>query len=249
MLGLTKPDSSWNWAAYGKHPAAKDYFRVGQDFPVMRSFSNWVEEGYSNLLPNGKNNLNPISWRFWAKGAVKEMLICGLLKDSSDNIGRQYPLLIMGSGLLKNWEEHWDDMPYSCEKTWNQIEYISSQGYSDLKKLESEINGVRPPLSGWSELNAKWEDAISNNPENFQNNAVPMSGEGDSFIPLDHKDSHDQGALISRWHHLLMSHDKTVPNVTFMGGTFEKVYLAFFRRPLAPADFIRLWSVSSAEKG
>ena len=249
MLGLIKPNSSWSWAAYGKHTAAKDFFRVGQDSPVMRSFSNWVEEGYRNLVPNGKNNLNPISWRFWAKGAVKETLICGLIKDSSDSIGRQYPLLIIGSGLLKNWEEQWDILPFACEKTWNQIEYISAQRFSDLKKLESEIQGIRQPCSGWSELKAKSEEAISNNPEKFPDTQVFLSGESESFIPLDQKDCHDQGTLISCWHHLFMSHDKTVPIVTFMGGTFEKGFLAFFKRPLATADFIRLWTVSSAARG
>ena len=249
MLGLIKPNPSWSWAAYGKHPAAKDFFRVGQDFPVIRSFSNWVEEGFNNLVPNGKNNLNPISWRFWAKGAMKETLICGLLKDSSDSIGRVYPLLIIGSGMLKNWEEQWEILPFACEKTWNQIEYISAHRYSDLKKLESEILGIRPPFSGWSELKAKRDEVISNNPENFPDTEVSLSGESESFIPLDQKDCHDQGTLIGRWHHLFMSQDKTVPNVTFMGGTFEKGFLVFFKRPLATADFIRLWTVSSIERG
>lgn len=249
MLGLIKPDTSWNWAAYGKHPAAKDFFRVGQDLPMIRSFSNWVEEGYNNLVPDRKNNLNPNSWRFWAKGAVKETLICGLLRDSSDSIGRQYPLLIMGTGLLKKWEEQWDILPFACEQTWNQFEYISAQRYSDLTKFESEIKGIRPPGSDWSELKIKRDKAISGNSYDVPETAAHLSGDNENFITLDQKDSHDQGSLISCWHHHFMSHDKTVPNAAFMGGTFDRSFLAIFKRPLATADFIRLWTVSSSAKG
>lgn len=242
MLGLTKPNSLWNWAAYGKHTAAKDFFRIGQDFPLMRSFSGWVEEGYKNLAPEWRHNRIPNSWRFWAKGVVKETLVCGLLKDSSDNIGRHYPLLIMGTGLLKDWEGYWDILPFACEQTWNQIEYISGQNFSDLKKLEAEIHNIRPPFSGWPELKVKREESMR-----CECKSDHSSFKSEDFVPLDHETCYDQSTLISHYHYLLMSDDKTIPNVTFMGGTFEKVFLAFFKRPLTTDDFIRLWTVSSAE--
>jgi hypothetical protein len=41
--------------------------------------------------------------------------------------------------------------------------------------------------------------------------------------------------------------DKTPPNAVFMGGTADAAHLAVFRRPLVPADFVRLWSVSAVE--
>ncbi|MDI6752891.1 MAG: hypothetical protein QME78_00675, partial [Thermodesulfobacteriota bacterium] len=47
-------------------------------------------------------------------------------------------------------------------------------------------------------------------------------------------------------HFLLKEQEDSVPNGLFMGGSLEKTCLAGFRRPLIPADFVRLWSVSSA---
>lgn len=88
------------WAACGKHPAARDFFRVGQEFPMLKIFSRWVDDGYT-VLARKNNNFLPNSWRFWAKGAVRDFLMCGLIKDSSDRIGRNYPLLIIGTGLLR----------------------------------------------------------------------------------------------------------------------------------------------------
>lgn len=224
----------------------------------MRSFSIWFEEGYNNLAPKGKDNLIANSWRFWTKGAMKETLICGLLKDSSDSIGRHYPLLIIGTGFLKEWEGQWDLLPFACEKTWNQIEYISGQKFNDLKKLETEIQNIRPPYSEWSELKAKREESMkcecnsghgsfSQNLWELKNRAVSLSGKSETYIPLDQKTCYDQSTLISYWHYLFISHDKTIPNAAFMGGTIGKVFLAFFKRPLATADFIQLWTVSSID--
>ena len=46
MLEGLRSERRWQWAAYGKHPAARDYFKVGQGFPLVDSFSGWVENGY-----------------------------------------------------------------------------------------------------------------------------------------------------------------------------------------------------------
>ncbi len=251
MLGSIK--SGWHWAAYGKHPSAKDYFRLGPESPLAKSFSDWVERGYSELVSKKDSGRGPVAWRFWARGAGRETLVCGLVKDSSDSLGRPYPFLIIGSGCLNNWEDQWDLLPIACEKPWGRIEYLSARMFDDFRTLETEIHNIRPPFPEWPEFNKKREHLISEKtcfaaPGGPEERAAGLA-EGDrGVICLDRESFHDQFALISLWHRLLKKSDKTVPNAIFMGGTVERSYLAFFKRPLLTGDFVRLWSISSGSE-
>lgn len=256
VLGSIRSCKHWHWAAYGKHPAVKDFFRIGQDLPLMESFSDWVEKGYKMLLSKRNVGHEHFSWCFWAKGSLKEVLICGLVRDSSDGLGRPYPLFIMGIGPLKGWEDHWDLLPFACEKTWNQIEYLSAQMFKDFRELEIEIQNIQPPYPEWSEFKTHRErfmefEASSDHKTSFrdfkdlESQASNLSDKTDSIFYLDKKPFNSQFMLISYWHLLFKTHLNTIPNALFMGGTVEKAYMAFFKRPLMPDDFNQLWSVSS----
>lgn len=231
------------WAACGKHPAARDFFRVGQDFPLLKIFSGWVDDGY-NMLAQKHNNSMLNSWRFWAKGAARESLICGLVKDSSDGIGRNYPLLIIGTGLLRGWEEQWDLIPLACEKIWSGIEYIATQNFNDLKKLETEVNNIRQPQPGWQELKSK-KDSFQSDVSAFQNVPDLPPEKKENFIPLDQGSHYDQNLLISHWHSHFRISAETIPNTVFMGGSFGRSFVGFYKRPLTPVDFIQLWTAGS----
>ncbi len=256
VLGSIRSCKHWHWAAYGKHPAVKDFFRIGQDLPLMESFSDWVEKGYKMLLSKRNVGHEHFSWCFWAKGSLKEVLICGLVRDSSDGLGRPYPLFIMGIGPLKGWEDHWDLLPFACEKTWNQIEYLSAQVFKDFRELEIEIQNIQPPYPDWSEFKTHRERSMefeassdhktsSRDFKDLESQASNLSDKTDSIFYLDKKPFNSQFMLISYWHFLFKTHLNTIPNALFMGGTVEKAYMAFFKRPLMPADFNQLWSVSS----
>ena len=257
MLGSLKSEQCWHWAAYGKHPVSRDFFRFGSDFPLMKNFSDWVEKGYAMLASKNMVSHKTCSWRFWVKGSHKEVLVCGLLRDSSDRLGRPYPLLIVGTGTLKRWEDQWDLLPFACEKTWNQIEYLSAQTYNDFKKLEVEVHNIRSPYSEWSEFKTKREstlgfvvnpeDTFSQDIRDFESQASRLSKKTECMICLDNKLFHNQTILINYWHFLLKAHIDTIPNAIFMGGTIEKAYLIFFRRPLTPSDFPKLWSINFTE--
>ena len=243
MLGLIKSNQAWMWAACGKHPAARDFFRVGQDFPLLKVFSGWVDDGY-NMLVRKNNNSICNSWRFWAKGTARESLICGLVRDSSDGIGRNYPLLIIGIGLLRGWEEQWDLMPLACEKIWNGIEYIATQNFNDLKKLETEVTNIRQPQPEWQDLKSQ-KDSFRGDKNAFENSHdLPPENER-NFIPLDQDPHHDQNLLISHWHSLVRISTEAIPNAVFMGGSSGRSFVGFYRRPLTPGDFIQLWTAGS----
>ena len=256
MLGPIGSILHWRWAASGKHPVASDFFRMGEEFSLGKGFSDWVGNGYRALTSGGNAGQRLYSWRFWAKGTQKGTLACGVLRDSSDRVGRPYPLLIMGMGPLKGWEEEWDLLPLACERTWNQIEYLTAGVVSDFKKLENETGQIRSPRAEWSELRVQKGDLGKRpsgegpgesveNLKALEKQARDLSEKGESFVPLDQRPSEDQFNRISLCHSFFKAYGGTTPNAVFMGGTTERASIAFFRRPLMPGDFVRLWTAET----
>ena len=71
MLGIGESDQNWRWAAFGKHPVARDFFRVGPDFPLIKGFSDWVENGYQILTSKKKDFSWTMLMAFLGKGFSK----------------------------------------------------------------------------------------------------------------------------------------------------------------------------------
>ncbi len=231
--------SSWQWSAFGKHPVASDFFRLGHDAPLLKGFMDWVEKGYQSLVSRRTTAQGLYAWRFWARGSQKESVACGVVRDSSDRVGRPYPLLVIGTGMLQGWEEHWHLMPFACEKTWDQIEYLSAFAVNDLKKLDQEVHRIRPPQPAWQEFELNRKDL-----QEWERQVSLEEGQPDLLIEMQINTNHDHLAQVSHYHHLIRSRMKAAPNAIFIGGTMDRTCLAFFRRPLQTSDFVNLWSVS-----
>ena len=256
MLGPVMSGSSWWWTAAGKHPAARDYLRLGHLSPFADGFADWVRNGYRNL--NRKEN-KPFSefrsWRFWALGFGKDALACGVVRDSSDAMGRQYPLLIMGNGPMKGWEDQWNLLTLACEETWSRMESLSLNLPDGFSRLEKEIrHGITPPFPEWSRHAARGE-SLGEDSGSFEERASflerecsAFSGRIDLLIELDHEPAGDPITLAVLWTNFMKRHQEKIPSSLFLGGTSEMAYLAVFHRPLMPSDFVRLWSVSRGGK-
>jgi len=256
MLGLGKPKNIWNWAACGKHPVARDYFRISSSTSLFVAFENWIEKGYEILSKQGISGHPVYSWRFWAKGIKTGNLICGIAKESSDSIGRPYPLLIMGDGFLDGWEDNWDLLPHALERTWDQMEYISSRRFDDLKGLEKEVYAIKNPRQEWLEVRSQNRkqgklEALSNSlatptdNDEIREKASFLDKRKEVLVPLDSQANKDPLAMVSHWNCVLKAYRSHVPNAVFLGGVPEKNFLAVFNRSLNANDFVRLWSVSS----
>lgn len=256
MLDSIDDGQNWQWAAFGKHPTAKDYFRIGAETVFVEGLFGWVEKGYQLLTANADASPDFCSWRFWARDAVNNSLVCGVLRVSSDSLGRPYPLVIMGAGPLRNWQENWDLLPFAAERTWRQIEYLAANLFTDFKKLEEQILTIRPPDASWSEHDEKRKalnrigsplDPYASflDYRELKKLAAANAEKAEVFISLDRGPCDDKIMHVSLWHLLSRQSVKALPNAMFMGGTLDKAYLAAIKRPLKPADFVQLWSVSS----
>jgi type VI secretion system protein VasJ len=261
----------WQWAAYGKHPVANDYLSLGKGLPLFQVFSDWVKNGYQGLALR-RGSASPLySWRFWIKGSKRDSLICGLVRDSSDKLGRPYPFLLMGLGPLPGWQDQWDLVPLTCERAWSQLEYTAIKAFKDLKQLEDEIPKIKAPLPQWTDFLEErkslmesvtasrvpepsayqdWpqREGISDKPvlpwyfKEFSHMAPNLSERAEAFFCFDGKLCPDHLALIDVWHRFLKSQLSGLPNAVFIGGAADNLCSAVFRRPLLPADFVQLWS-------
>ncbi len=249
MLGLLKSKHTWNWTASGKHPVARDYIRVGPNPPLLKAFSDWVKNGYQML--DSKQNHTPqfYCWRFWAKGPTKGNLVCGVGRDSSDSLGRPYPLLIMGTGLLEGWEDHWDLLPFAFEEAWRQMEYMSTRRFRDLRQIQDEVCSIKPADPSWSEFTDQRESrkGFERDFRGMENEVSGLRERTEFFVPLDSRPSNEPFTQVGLWHYFLKTRIGEVPNAVFIGGVPEEACLAVFRRTLVPRDFVQLWTIFSKE--
>jgi type VI secretion system protein VasJ len=247
-----KPKHEWSWYAAGKHPVAGDYFEIGSRDPMFQAFGQWAAGGYRKLgAARDKDNIQN-SWRFWAKGVRKKHLMCGVGRDSCDSFGRSFPLVILGTGPLKNWEANWELLPVALENTWNRIEYLGAKRLLNLKQLEDEVQMLASPPGNWSELKTKPDRVGHNSPgkggmpsawRKKAQNLNQVSTQAFASIELGDVPLDDRARTIVEWHVALKERSNVAPNAIFMGGNFEKTYLVLFKRPLREDDFIQLWSM------
>jgi type VI secretion system protein VasJ len=247
MLEKIRSQRRWQWVAYGKHPAAKDCIKLGQDFPLLNSFTNWIENGYQVLACRSNPAKARCSWRFWAREARKENLVCGVARDSNDSLGRPYPLVIMGTGPLKDWVSQWDLVPLACESVWGQMEYLSTKTFSDLRELVEGVQSIVPPAPEWLELARKREGFEELGSIGLSEPAGGISSLADRMeysISLAEAPDRDPFELIGLYHSFVRARREAAPSATFMAVPAGRAYVAFFKRPLAPTDFIYLWSIT-----
>lgn len=256
MLGSLIRKQDWEWTAWGKHPAAMDYFQLGPSTPLVKAFRGWIEKGYQQLMSASKNRSEFLSWRFWARGNGKGHIACGIGRDSSDGLGRPYPLLIMGTGSLFGWEGHWDLLPNALESVWGDMEYLAARKHRDFDSLKIDLRGLRPPHSQWSDWSASkdtstherlFEESASAGIRitEIEDGVIRLREQGALLINLGTRAVQDQSNLVRLWHSYLRSKLGVIPNAAFVGGASIQTSLAVFKRALSPSDFVTLWSIGT----
>ena len=233
-----RSNKDWVWAAFGKHPVARDFIRLGSDLPIFNAFCSWVERGF---LMNRRDNHSLNSWRFWARGTKRSHLVCGLVRDSHDSIGRAYPCLIIGTGPLADWEDRWDKLPIVLEETWRTMEYLFVKTFTTIHELTDELGRLRPVCTAFSEHKAfEYDDQDKRADLNYAEPGTHKEGVVHHVIKGDHP-----FADAARWLNGLVPKNSPVPNAVFLGGVPERSCLVAYNRSLQPADFVELWSGSS----
>jgi len=256
MLGKVKPKAGWIWHADGKHPAAKDFLKIGNREPLLQAVIDWASAGFRQMTAGRKSVFDGNSWRFWTGGNRRSHIICGVMRDSCDSFGRSFPLTILGTGPLKDWDTHWDLLPLALDKTWQQIEYLATKRHLDFSQLENEVHTVPIPTNNWAEFDPN--EHMPGHVPAFGQPAELNSAGGShitpggkdpllEIIPLNSFSQDDPPLQIARLQAVSKKRLPHAPNAVFVGGIPEKSWLVMFKRPLRQSDFTKLWSLSEGE--
>lgn len=258
MLGSIGFTRNWQWGVCGKHPSAADYFSLGQKVPMLAALADWIEKGYRTVAAKRESMVAMLSWRFWIRGPKRDSLSCGILRDSADSIGRPYPFMILGTGVLQDWEKEWDQVLWACEKTWHSMEGISTRRYRDLSLLADEVSRLRAPNPDWPEFGKAGQELLrirqapthggGSSPlvesvRSIEDRVVDLLGRSSILASVNESPNLDRLSALHLWQSLFKLHLKDPPNLVFMGGSSNKTYLAIFRKAIAIQDFVDLWTV------
>lgn len=244
MLGKLNFNRAWKWAAVGKHPAAADYIQLESGTPLLQAMADWMTKGYDHFTRDRQNTLDNHSWRFWLRGVKRGNLIAGVIRDSSDRIGRPFPLLIMGEGQLKGWENQWELLPAALSPFWQQAEYIGAHQYSDLTALSAEISAlVTPQYAHLKKSKTPLAPASFSPDAAFSACAASLQRDGKALVPLNHSDAGNPVDVCIHWHTQLKGCTPELPRAVFLGGSPQRICLMVLQQPLGPADFETLWTV------
>ena len=250
MFGLIKEQNRWDFAAFGKHPLTGDYLSLGSTTPLLTGFSLWMEQGYSRL-PREKRARTDLFWRFWAKGPNSK-LVLGILKSSTDKLGREYPLLIIGEGKALDMAANWDLIPFACEKTWRFLEKVSVKKWATIEKFNQGLMKIRGPKDTWTAFLEKKQRIQSielsphrnENYSDFMNKMNNVDGltRLDRFsIRIDVGQPNDYIIPVVKLLTLLKHRSKTEPGTVFIGGGGDVKQMRYLKQSPVTDDFIFLW--------
>lgn len=251
MLGTVKTENEWNWFASGKHPVAKDFIRIGRADSVFNAITGWMDSGYRGTNATHERLSDRHSWRFWFRGAKRHSLVCGVLKDSCDSIGRTYPFVLMGNGPVERWTLFWDLLPLALENTWNRIEHILVQRFIDIQQVEEGIRILPLPLADWRLLSRRRQNRLK--PVNGELNKHTGScdwqemlkreaGRPRITIPLGETWIENQETHVLDLLQSMKVQKQAIPTAVFIGGVPDVPQIVAFNRALMHEDFIHLWA-------
>jgi type VI secretion system protein VasJ len=251
MLGSLIRSNKWQWMARGKHPGLKDYFSLGATSPLLTAICDWIEKGYRGLTERVDPSGRRIAWRFWVGGHKPGIILCGIVRDSSDSVGRPYPLMILGMGDLQGWEKAWDRLPLAFDRTWTQMESIATRLSRDLKGLQGEVDCLPSPRLQPNEAGirpAGNETAPDRGLQDGDTLDAGPPGQDDPddatcFLPMKGLNPGEEAEGVAALMHQVAGALPDIPKAVFLGGHPARPTLAIFRRPLQPQDFTRLWSL------
>jgi len=226
----------------GKHPSFKDFISLGLSCPFAKALSQWLHEGFALWIHNKLNN-QLISWRFWAVGSDKgkRMLYWGIMKDSSDSIGRPYPLMILARSKLNDLSKHWVTLPTILNNSWTLMEHIGVNNFDGMNDMQQILKRLLESVSNLTNcFNEKFNAKQNSDIRTLASKITYNSKNKVLKLPLEESDSDPSN--LSLLYKLINNQVQIMPRIVFAGGSNKQPYLYLFYRPLVLNDFVMLWS-------
>ncbi|MBR9981939.1 MAG: type VI secretion system-associated protein TagF [Desulfatitalea sp.] len=231
----------WNWFIWGKHPGVSDFIFAGSQTPLFQRFTKWVDTGFSKVDPALKKKSRHCSWRFWTRGTA-DAVVCGLVRNSCDSYGRSFPLLIMGTGLLKDWSRNRSLLPFAFESIWKGLEYAAAARYDTVKSLDGAMQLIEPPEPSWRRYQARIHSAANlYTQEQFDTQKTGNN----RLYKIDCRLPENLPRDLCFCSNMVATNDNGAPTAVFIGETGNRIAVAMIEDILKPADFTWLWSLQT----
>ena len=234
MLEIADTNYHFKISAFGKHPAFDDFFTIQMESAITRALVSWIERAV-NEQPRAQKTHTAYSYRFWTKGIKNYDLVFGLVRDSSDRMGRPFPLLITTGVTIKNRHKIWHNIFTEFEPVFRTFETSATSRYEDFKSFETSLQKINGQI-----LNTpcKTIDKLSNSilafyKKDAEKNRLSLPV---SKLLVTFKDT---GITPDTWGFLKKS--PRIPGAVFLGGMPDMPMIHMFNRPLRAQDFNRLF--------
>lgn len=247
MLGLLKNGRPWGWSAVGKHPAAKDFLSLGQDHALLAAFARTVNKAHRRVVGRTRSPGLLGSWDFWSAGAEGDFLVCGRVSGSTDSLGRPYPFLVLGYGIVRDWATDWDLLPLVLDRTWAGMAGLSRNSFESVKTLSDALAALPPPSGDLSDLAGIQRQVIEQAIRDFGSAEKDMRRQTMAFEARRDISLTIPGGLehsgICYWHYMIKRYvaSHPTPRAVFFGGGETDKELHLFKRPVGHGDLAGLW--------
>ncbi len=257
MLRLRKNREETTLFAGGKHPSFRDFINYGTETSMSRALSQWIDRGHTEFTSRFGTAYQGVSWRFWSRGNDWDTIAWGVLKASSDSIGRCYPLLILAQDRISNRNDIWDRLPTGLDEGWKRMEQLTAMRFTTAQMFQDELARLSRSVLKWKESLWKEPDdksgRITPELEEYMNTAwTALKSEELTVLTLPLKEippgPEELFDPVAAWHLYFRSRWPEPPLASFAGGMATEPRLVFFKRPLAHKDFTTLWSISTDNK-
>lgn len=235
MLGIGR--DNFKISAYGKHPSFDDYLCLNMDTPLETALSSWVDRGTkSGAYQHGQKGIR--SFRFWMLGIKKADLLLGIVKDSSDSMGRKFPLIVICNAQVKDRDRKWPLIFTGFETVFRKFENITASSYGEFKEFESTLLGVKLSKPDFeNNRGASFSSCLTawlKNDREMDSMVLPVPVFLDRYASC-------AGEPEKRG---VFNKSAGTPGAVFLGGLPEGPLVAIYNRPLKTKDFKRLFNLS-----
>ncbi len=234
----------WNWFVWGKHPGVPDFICAGAQTPLFQSFTRWVDTGFSRISAELKTKSRHCSWRFWSKGANDEV-VCGLVRNSCDSYGRSFPLLYLGSGVLKDWQRNCSLLPFAFEPVWKHFEYVAAARYHSVTRLNETLQLIEAPEPRWKQYQQRIHKASILHTHAICDEVVE---DGRRLYRLNCLVPEDLPHDLSFCSNVIAGAGGVLPTAVFISEMEENIVVAIIDNILKPTEFSWLWSLQNSNQ-
>lgn len=222
----------------------EDFVWAGDQTPLFQRFSKWVDNGFAKFKDDSQMRRRNCSWRFWTRGTGKEV-VCGLIRNSCDTHGRNFPLLCIGTGGLASWHGNCSMLPLAFDSMWKNVEYVASARFDSASQLNESLQLIEQPIPDWHVYQQRVDHtAITSKPlicnetvEDGKRLLQINCGQPEN-LPLD-------GQYCRRV--TAMAEDQS-PMAVFIGEIQDNIAVAIINHALVPDDFLWLWNLNQERR-